>query len=409
MKKRNKILFETVWRDNDSVSDSRGRRVNKMPGCIYNKIKTSRTFLLTVFLWSQFAVYAGTFGNKEDEAVSYIQEEVVFSTKEVTLAGTLTLPRTSGRHPAVILLHGSGPLNRDQEVFGMKSFKIIADHLTRRGVAVLRYDSRGVGGSSGTPYQFTLPDVAEDALAAIRYLKTRNDINPAQIGLCGQSQGAVVAPLAASRSEDVAFIVCLAGFGIPGDEVHIAQMTAIAQVDGASEQEIEGLAENLKRIISLIRKEANEAEIRPLITTMLKNQWASMSQDSEKETKENNEAVDAHVDCALSLYKSQWFRFFIDYDPRPALEQVMCPELFVFGQLDTQVPMEVNRMAIWKVLKQSGNNDYTLKMIPKANHMFQSASTGSPSEYSSLEKKFVPGFLEFVSDWVLKRVDIVTQ
>ena len=373
------------------------------------KIKTSCTLLLTVLLSAQFAVNAQTLGKKEDKAMSYIQEEVVFSNKDVTLAGTLTLPRTSGRHPAVVLLHGSGPLNRDQEVFGMKSFWIIADHLTRRRVAVLRYDSRGVGGSSGAPYQFTLPDVAEDALAAIRYLKTRNDINPAQIGLCGQSQGAVVAPLAASRSEDVAFIICLASFGIPGEELHIAQMTAMARADGASEQEIEGLVEDLKRIVSLIRTEANEAEIRPLITTMLKNQWASMSQDSEKETKEDNEAVDAHVDCALSLYKSPWFRFFIDYDPKPALEQVTCPELFLFGELDMQVPAETNRMAIWDILKQSGNNDYTLKMFPKANHGFQSAKTGSPSEYLSLEKKFVPGFLEFMSDWVLKHIDIVTQ
>ncbi len=380
-----------------------------MPGYIHNKIKTSCTLLLTILLCGQFAVNAGTPGKKEDEAMSYIQEEVVFSNKDVTLAGTLTLPRTSGWHPAVVLLHGSGPLNRDQEVFGMKPFWIIADHLTQRGIAVLRYDSRGVGGSSGAVYQFTLVDVAEDALAAIRYLKSRNDINSAQIGLCGQSQGAVVAPLAASRSKDVAFIICLACFGIPGEEAYIAQITSIARADGASKQEIEGQVENLKRIISLIRKEANEAEIRPLITTMLKNQLVSMSQKNEKETKEDNEAVDAHVDCVLSLYKSSWFRFFIDYDPKPALEQVMCPVLFLFGELDRQVPMEVNRKAIWDVLKKSGNNDYTLKTIPKANHGFQSANTGSPSEYMSLEKKFVPGFLKFMSDWVLKRVNIVTQ
>ena len=339
----------------------------------------------------------------------YIQEEVVFSNNDVTLAGTLTLPRTSGRHPAVVLLHGSGPLNRDQEAFGMKPFWIIADHLTRRGVAVLRYDSRGVGGSSGAPYQFTLPDVTEDALAAIGYLKTRNDINPAQIGLCGQSQGAVVAPLAASRSKNVAFIICLAGFGIPGEQAHISQTTSIARANGASEQEIEGLVENMKRIINLIRKESNEAEIRPLITTMLKNQCVSMSQKNEKETKGDNEPADAHVDCALSLHKSPWFRFFIDYDPKPALEQVMCPALFFFGELDTQVPAKINRMAIYEVMKKSSNNDYMLKTIPKANHLFQSAKTGNPSEYMSLEKEFVPGFLEFMSDWVLMRVEIVTQ
>ena len=229
---------------------------------IHNKITTGCALLLIVLLSGLSAVDAGTFGEKEDEEMSYIQEEVVFSNKDVTLAGTLTLPRTSGRHPAVVLLHGSGPLNRDQEIFDMKYFWIIADHLTRRGIAVLRYDSRGVGGSSGAPYQFTLSDVAEDALAAIHFLKNRSDINPAQIGLCGQSQGGIVAPLAASRSEDVAFIVCLAGNGIPGEKAHIAQMTAIAKADGASAQDIEGGVENLKRIISLIREEANEAEIR---------------------------------------------------------------------------------------------------------------------------------------------------
>jgi dipeptidyl aminopeptidase/acylaminoacyl peptidase len=348
-------------------------------------------------------------GKKDDEPMPYMQEEVVFSNKDVTLAGTLTLPRTSGRHPAVVLLHGSGPLNRDQEIFGMKPFGIIADHLTRRGVAVLRYDSRGVGGSSGAPCQYTLQDVAEDALAAIRYLRTRNDINPAQIGLCGQSQGAVVAPLAASGSEHVAFIICLAGIGLPGDEAHIVQMTSIARADGASEQEIEELVKNLKRIINLIRKEADEAGIRPLIGTMLENQTASMSQESEKQTKEDDEAVDAHVDCVLSLYKSPWFRFFIDYDPLPALEKVECPLLLLFGELDTQVPAEVNSKAMVDALKKSGNKDYTLKTIPSANHGFQSAKTGSPSEYMSLEKEFVPGFLEHISDWILERVDIASQ
>ena len=375
---------------------------------IHNKITTGCALLLIVLLSGLSAVNAGTFGEKEDEEMSYIQEEVVFSNKDVTLAGTLTLPRTSGRHPAVVLLHGSGPLNRDQEIFDMKYFWIIADHLTRRGIAVLRYDSRGVGGSSGAPYQFTLSDVAEDALAAIHFLKNRSDINRAQIGLCGQSQGGIVAPLAASRSEDVAFIVCLAGNGIPGEKAHIAQMTAIAKADGASAQDIEGGVENLKRIISLIREEANEAEIRPLITTLLKNQL-SMSQENENETKESEKAVDAHVDCDLSLYKSPWFRFFIDYNPKPALEEVVCPALFLFGGLDTQVPAEVHRMAIWDVLNKSGNNDYTLKTIPKANHGFQCAKTGSPSEYMNLEKKFAPGFLEMVSDWMLERVDVVTQ
>ena len=187
------------------------------------------------------------------------------------------------------------------------------------------------------------------------------------------------------------------------ESIRIAR-TEAQRMDNVKKETVDAVLE-----IEKLLKEAKEAEIRPLITTMLKNQCVSMSEKSEKETKEDDEAADAHVDCVLSFYKSPWFRFFIDYDPKPALEQVMCPALFLFGELDTQVPLETNRTAIGDVLKKSGNNDYILKMFPKANHAFQSANTGSPSEYMSLEKKFVPGLLEFMSDWVLKRVDIVTQ
>ena len=324
----------------------------------------------------------------------------------MSLAGTLTLPLTSGQHPAVVLLHGSGPMNRDQEFFGMKPFWIIADHLTRKGVAVLRYDSRGVGGSSGASYQFTFLDVAEDALAAIRYLKTRNDINTAQIGLCGQSQGAVVAPLAASRSQDVAFIISLAGFVMKGEEAHVAGMTSMAKADGASEQEIKGLAENIRKVSDLIRKGANEAEIRPLIAAVHKDQLGSAPQKNKKETRTNDKAI---VDLVLPVYRSPWFRFLIDYDPKPVLEQILCPVLFLFGELDMQVPEEPNRISILDILKKSSHSDYTLNTIPEANHWFQSANTGSPFEFESLEKRFAPGFLECISDWLLKRVDIVTQ
>jgi pimeloyl-ACP methyl ester carboxylesterase len=207
----------------------------------------------------------------------------------------------------------------------------------------------------------------------------------------------------------VAFIICLAALGIPGDESHIAQMTAIAEADGASEQETERLVRDVRQVISLVRKEASETEIRPLISRMLRRQWALMSQASEKDATANATALDAHVDCALSLYKSPWFKFFIDYDPKPALEQVACPALFLFGELDTQIPTEVNRTAIREILEQSGNNDYALKTISKANHVFHGANTGSPSEYMRLEKKFAAGFLESISEWLLEHVCIVTE
>jgi len=339
---------------------------------------------------------------KEEEPIPYKEEEVVFTNtnNDITLAGTLTLPEKSGRHPAVVMLTGSGPVNRDEEAFGMKPFRIIADHFTRKGIAVLRYDSRGVGGSTGEVYQSTIFDFAEDTLAAIGYLKTRTDINPAQIGLCGHSQGGAVAPLAASQSKDVAFIICISGFGHIGEEIFIAQNEFIGRADGAAEKEIKEYSKTYKLLFNLIRKGASEAKIKSELMTLNRKKIESKSEEEKRTLK-------SKVNCMVNLFNSRWFKFFLDYDPKLALEKVKCPVLLIFGELDLQVPAEINKKSMVEALKRGGNNDYTVKIFPKANHLFQSAKTGSPSEYPNLAKEFVPGFLDFMSDWILQQVDIV--
>ena len=337
----------------------------------------------------------------------YKQKEVTFTNKDITIAGTLTIPEKPGRYPAVVLLAGSGPLNRDVEVFGMKPFRIIADHFTQKGFAVLRYDARGVGGSTGNFYQSTFYDFAEDALAAIHYLKSQKDINPAQIGLCGHSQGGVVAPIVASRSDDVAYIICIAGAGQTGEEGFITQNELISKLEGATEKDIEELTQIQKQLFELIRKDENPDKFKPLLMRMANKHMKIQGKRGEREEGDIKRALEEKTGCLLTLYGSPWGRFFLDYDPKPVLEKVKCPVLLLFGGLDQQVALEPNKRAMIESLKRGGNNDITIKIFPKANHCFQSAITGHPSEYAKLPKEFIPGFLEFMSDWLLQHVDKV--
>jgi len=336
-----------------------------------------------------------------DSQMQVFEEEVKFNNGKVILAGTLTLPNRFGIYPVVILLQGSGPVNRDEEVFGWKPFKIIADHLAQRGVAVLRYDSRGVGGSSGEAYQYTISDVADDVLEGIRYLKSRRDIDACRIGLLGHSQGGIVAPLVASRSKDVAFVICLSGTGLPGEDASLLQNASIASAEGASESQIEVLLKSHKAFFQLLRRNADIQELKAGVKSIVENSIAWKSEEQKLSFKdENNE--NSKVQCVLTACASPWFRFFLDYDPRPALEKTECPALLIFGELDRQVPAEENGKVMVDALQKKGKCRLTVKTFPRANHLFQEAKTGSPDEYGKLDKMFVMGFLEFISNWILE-------
>jgi pimeloyl-ACP methyl ester carboxylesterase len=355
----------------------------------------------------------------------HFEEEVTFRNGEITLAGTLTLPNSAARHPAVVMLQGSGPLNRDEEVFGMKPFVIIADHFARNGIAVLRYDSRGVGGSTGAAFEYTLSDVAGDALAAFGLLKARSDVDPHRIGLCGHSQGGIVAPMCDARSEDVAFIICVAGMGNTGGENFLAQTGLLAKVDGATGDEVEDRLRSVKHIVKLVRAGASRAELKPAVVKLVRQQTAPGSEEEERTSAErhvDNEGDtnrdsdgttsgsadcgtddDPAADCSLAFFISPWFRSFLDHDPQPILESVNCPALLIFGGLDLQVALEMNRAAMVNALVRGGNDDFSVRTFPTANHVFQCAKTGSPSEYGTLGEEFVPGFLELMSNWILAR------
>jgi pimeloyl-ACP methyl ester carboxylesterase len=338
--------------------------------------------------------------------VPYRQEEVVFHNDSLKFAGTLTLPPTPGPHPAVVMITGSGPQNRDEELFGFKPFRMIADHFTRRGIAVLRYDDRGVGGSTGNLSLSTTSDFADDVVAAVRFLQERKDINPKQIGLCGHSEGGLVAPLAATRCEDIAFIILMSGTGVNGMEILLAQGELIARANGEPEADIKEDMELSKRIFSALIDGQSPDRFREEALRLGRKQLDRMKPEERKAITNPEEYLQAQINAQMKQLQNPWFKYFISYDPAPTLKRVSCPVLALFGELDLQVPAEMNKRAMERAFKEGKTKDFLVKVFPKANHLYLTATTGSPSEYAKLKKEFVPDFLDTMSDWILDHVTI---
>jgi pimeloyl-ACP methyl ester carboxylesterase len=332
----------------------------------------------------------------------YREEEVTFENKKaaVKFAGTLTIPKGKGPFPAVVLLSGSGPQDRDESIMGHKPFLVLADHLTRKGIAVLRTDDRGVGGSSGDTMKSTTADFASDALCAVAFLKGRKEINPKQIGLVGHSEGGVVAPLAASQSRDVAFIVLLAGSAVPGEELLYMQGKAMLKAAGAPPKAITAQREFQELMFKVVKKEKDNEKAKKLIYKRLEEKIAKLSEEEKKQAEAQKGLIEAQL---KGMVLTPWFRYFLTLDPGPALRKVRVPVLALNGEKDVQVPPKENLQAIRKALEAGGNKDYTVKELKGLNHLFQTCKTGSLSEYGKIEETFAPAALKEVSDWILKR------
>lgn len=355
----------------------------------------------------QQASYEGTFTLKRMAAgqptpiaeVPYNQEEVTFKNGDVTLGGTLTTPRSGGPFPAVVLISGSGQQNRDEEIFGFKPFALITDHFTRDGIAVLRYDDRGVGASTGDTVNATSADLAGDVLAAVELLKTRADINPKQIGLLGHSEGGMIAPMVANSSSDVAFIILLAGPGVRGDLLLERQAVDVLKASGASQAEIDANMAMQGRAIEVARTGSGQAELEAEIRAKAREQIEAMPEEQRKALGDIDKAIEDAVQNQMQALLTPWLKFFVNYDPAPALEKVQVPVLAIFGGKDTQVAAEPNEQAMRAALERGQNARTTFKTYPNANHLFQPATTGSPNEYATL-REFVPGFLDDTVEWI---------
>jgi pimeloyl-ACP methyl ester carboxylesterase len=327
----------------------------------------------------------------------YREEEVSFANAmhDVTLKGTLTLPMGNGPFPSLVLISGSGPQNRDEELLGHRPFLVLADSLTRRGIAVLRFDDRDFGKPSDV-FQATSEELSEDVLAGVKFLRSRPDIAAAKIGLLGHSEGGLIAPMLAAREKDVAFVVMIAGPGLPGDAILHLQGELLKKHAGVDEATLKKDRVLLQRLYEIVKSEPDNSAAMKRIEAELQD---TLSGGDEK-AKETAKAI---ANGQAKLLLTPWFRYFIAYDPRPALTKVSCPVLAVIGEKDSQVPPRDNLPLIEAALKEAGNKDFLVKELPGLNHLLQPAKSGMLDEYAAIETTIDPGALELIGNWIVER------
>jgi hypothetical protein len=326
------------------------------------------------------------------EPYPYKTEEVSFPDAKagITLAGTLTIPPGPGPFPAALLISGSGPNTRDELVAGHSIFLVLADSLTRKGILVLRFDKRGIGKSTGSYAKATSADFADDAEAGVAFLKSRKEVNPREIGLVGHSEGGIIAPMVASRSSDVAWIVLLAGDAVKGEDVLVLQGKLIDKASGMTDEKADQIASLQRRSLAIIHREKDDSVARRKLTELYEADPAG------------KELPPAMRQTSIGFLLSPWMRYFLDYDPAPALEKTKCPVLALYGSKDLQVPPSQNLPVMKEALARGGNRDFQAEVIPDLNHLFQHATTGSPNEYGGIEETMAPVVLDDVSSWILK-------
>ena len=329
---------------------------------------------------------------------TYYSEDVAFQNKKagISLAGTLTLPKKDGVFPVVILISGSGPQNRDEELLGHKPFLVISDYLTKNGIAVLRYDDRGTALSKGDYSTATSADFATDVEAAIDYLKTRKEINKKKIGLIGHSEGGIIATMVASKSKYVAFIVMLAGPGIQGDKVLLSQQRLIGKASGVSDNDLQKTEITNRKSYDIVIKSTSTEQLKIDLTNHIKQALA----DNPNTEKPKGMSDDEYVKLQVNTIARPWMQYFLSYDPAPLLEKVKCPVLALNGEKDLQVPPKENLEAIKKALTKGRNKKVAAIEIPSLNHLFQECKTGSPDEYAKLEQTFSSSALTEMLKWI---------
>jgi len=328
----------------------------------------------------------------------YKSEEITFVNKKannITLSGTLTLPKNIKKPVVAILISGSGPQNRDEEILDHKPFLVLADHLTNNGIAVLRYDDRGVAKSEGTQNNATSADFATDVEAAITYLQTRKDIDTSKIGLIGHSEGGLIAPMVASNNNNVAFIVLLAGPGVNGAEVLKTQTKKAFELAGLTKKHIDFNNKVSEEIYNMVKIENDNNKLQINIIDYL-NEVKKVAPDSYAK-----ELTDTAIKIQAKTISSPWMTYFIKTNPKEFLNQVNCPVLAINGSKDIQVIADLNLSGIHSALKH--NDDVTVKKLEGLNHLFQTCETGAVNEYAKIKETFSPKALQIISNWINKR------
>ncbi len=332
-------------------------------------------------------------GQEANRSLPYSEEEVTYlnpKAEEVQLAGTLTKPRTEAPVPAVLLIAGAGPQDRNETVAGHKPFLVLADYLTRRGIAVLRVDDRGVGQSTGNFRGATTRDFASDAEAGVRYLMTRKDVNQKHIGLIGHGEGAIVAPMAAAQmAQDIAFLVLMGGTAATGERVLLAQTARAEAAAGVPPEQIDADLKIGAGLYKFVQEGRSQADMRQALLNV---------PESYKPFVEPWQRQIPKLD-------SPWLRFFLSYDPAPTLEEVKCPVLALFGEKDMTLNVEQNASAMKKAFSKGHNKDVKIKVLPGLNYLFQKADTGLGREYATIPETISPVALETIGSWISKEIE----
>ncbi len=334
------------------------------------------------------------------EPPTHSREEVSFQSGNVQLAGDLTIPDAEGPYPAVVLISGSGGQDRDSNIFGFKTFEVLAGHLAEMGVAVLRFDDRGTGGSAGNWLEATLQDRANDVKAAMGLLLDRSDIREDAIGLIGHSEGGLVALIASNQMDDVSYVGLLASPAIPGDDLLRAQQKEILQTSGASQGYAERAGELQEITLRAVRTGQGWDEVEAATRESARAQLEGLPEEVRKGFGDIESYLDGVVLQQMASIRSPWFKSFVEYDPRPDIHALDIPVLALFGDLDTQVPVASNSTQMSEAIDKSSAPSHTLAVVFQANHIFQEAVTGAIEEYWELEPAFHPQFLEFLFDWL---------
>ena len=316
----------------------------------------------------------------------YRVEEVSFTNEKEgnTLTGTLTIPAGDGPFPAMVLVSGSGQQNRDEELMNHRPFWVIADYCARHGVAVLRYDDRGIGGSDGEVMNATSWDFSYDAEAAFDYLRGQKLIDASRVGILGHSEGGIINFMVAERRPEVAFLVSLAGPAVNGIEVSKAQSEAMLRAQGMSEEMIQFSGNANAQLFDVIEASSSREEADSLLRRVVKG-WGY------------NEELTEQTVGRLTL---PWMYYFMKYDPAEAIVKVNCPALLLNGSKDVQVLVQQNFPAYEKIIAEHGKTNLTLHEMPGLNHLFQHCETGSLDEYITIDETISPEVLEMIVEFV---------
>lgn len=333
-------------------------------------------------------------------------EEVSFinTNARITLSGTLTIPAQPGTHPAVILIAGMGPMDRDYTFGNHKMFAILADHLSRNGIVVLRYDKRGVGQSTGTfDLNATSQDLADDVQAGLAYLASRPEINQHKIGLIGHSEGGLIASIVASRQPTVAFAVLLAGAVVNSTEGLVAQTAVQLTADGASSEMIAQDGSIRAQILATINEHADVGATAPILQALFDEYWAQLPQAQQKETQRLHFAFSAASSAAvLGMMNSPWYRFLLTHDSATTLAHITAPVLALYGERDFMAP-HLMIPFVRAAMEQGNNKNYTLLAMPNLNHSMQTCQTGALAEYATITETIAPIVLKTVADWIVQQ------